>query len=377
MEEVEIKSAKMVEGDETLGKVALEKKMLAEHEQQANADAEKAKADAELARQAEEAEKAKVAETELDDTVVLSHINKKYQKGYASFDELLTPQTIEKQVELPEDVSAFYKFKQETGRGLSDYMKIQRDFAKENPETILAEYMAIHNPELDESDIAYEIQKEFGIDEALDTENEIKAKTIAKKKELSKAIAYFEQQKEQYKMPTESAVSKVPDEEKEAYEAYKKEVLSKKSDLEKGKVLNDYFVQKTNELFTNDFKGFEFKVGDKSFTYTPAEVEKIKQAQLNVGNFVGSHLNEEGYLKDANAYHKSLAVAMNPDLFASHFYEQGKADAIAEQAIASKNINMGKVRAVPEVVQSVTGMKARMLDDTNGTSLKIPSTTKK
>jgi len=357
-----ILSVREVADEQPKSKVALEKELLEQH-------AEEQK----LANPPTTEPPAEVEPPPLDDTLVLSHINKKYQKGYTSFDELLTPQTVEKEVELPEDVSAFYKFKQETGRGLSDYMKIQRDFAKENPDTLLAEYIASQNPEFDEQDIADEIKKRFGYDETLDDEETIKATQRTKKKELSKAIAHFEKLKEQYKAPIVSTVATVPDDEKEAFDAYKKEVSSRQTEVEKGKELSNYFVQKTNELFSNNFKGFEFKVGDKAIVYTPGDVEKVKQSQINVNNFIGSHLNEEGYLKDAGAYHKSLAVAMNPDLFAKHFYEQGKADAIASQAISDKNINMGNIRNAPEITKSGEGIKMRALDESNGSSLKILS----
>lgn len=356
-----ILSVREVADEQPKSKVALEKELLEQH-------AEEQK----LANPPIIEPPAEVEPPPLDDTLVLSHINKKYQKGYTSFDELLTPQTIEKEVELPEDVSAFYKFKQETGRGLSDYMKIQRDFAKENPDTLLAEYIASQNPEFDAEDVEHEM-KQFAYDENLDTEESINSAKRAKKKLLSKAIAHFEQQKEQYKAPLVSNVVTVPDTEKEAYEAYKKEVSSRQTEVEKGKELSNYFVQKTNELFSNNFKGFEFKVGDKAIVYTPGDVEKVKQSQINVNNFIGSHLNEEGYLKDAGAYHKSLAVAMNPDLFAKHFYEQGKADAIASQAISDKNINMGNIRNAPEITKSGEGIKMRALDESNGSSLKILS----
>ncbi len=126
-----ILSVREVADEQPKSKVALEKELLEQH-------AEEQK----LANPPATEPPAEVEPPPLDDTLVLSHINKKYQKGYTSFDELLTPQTVEKEVELPEDVSAFYKFKQETGRGLSDYMKIQRDFVKENPDTLLAEYIA-------------------------------------------------------------------------------------------------------------------------------------------------------------------------------------------------------------------------------------------
>ena len=298
---------------------------------------------------------------EIDDNVVLTHINKKTGKAFQSIDDLFVP-------ELPEDVAEFNKYKKETGRSLKEYFELQRDYEKEDPKTLIAKHMAIKNPELNEDDIAFEMDK-FTYDEALDDERDVKAKKIAMKKELSEALSYFNKQKEQYKIPLESRSIDIPDAEKEQYEAFKRTA----SDIEQGKKAADYFVQKTNELFTNDFKGFDFNVGDKNITFTPGETEKIKQTQLRVANFIESHLNENGLLKDAKAYHKSLAVAMNPDLFAKHFYEQGIADYISKLDIESKNINMGTVRNAPIVQVGKEGMQVRALDESHGSGLKIPS----
>ena len=54
---------------------------------------------------------------------VLSFIKNKYKKDLTSFDELFT----EKE-DLPEDVSALLNYKKETGRGIEDFMKIQKDY---------------------------------------------------------------------------------------------------------------------------------------------------------------------------------------------------------------------------------------------------------
>lgn len=48
---------------------------------------------------------------ELDDNIVLSHINKKTNKEYKSFDEIIAPQI--KEVELPENVAEYYKYTKE------------------------------------------------------------------------------------------------------------------------------------------------------------------------------------------------------------------------------------------------------------------------
>ena len=54
-------------------------------------------------------------------------------------------------------------------------------------------------------------------------------------------------------------------------------------------------------------------------------------------------------IKDAAGYHRSLAMAMNPEKFAKFFYEQGMSDATDDVTRKIKNINMTERRA-PEVV---------------------------
>lgn len=362
---MEILSARILEDEPSQNRVEVEKELL-----------KKAEEEAKLQTQPPTEAPPPSTEIELDNDKVLSHINTKFNKGYASIDELFIPQVVEKEVELPEDVATFYKFKKETGRGLEDFMKIQRDFAKENPDTLLAEYISSQNPEFNAEDVADEIKNRFGYDEALDDEETIKRQQRAKKKELSKAIAHFESQKEQYKAPTVSEVQNVPDTEKEMYESWKQEVSIRNDQVQKNKLASEVFIKKTNELFTNDFKGFDFKVGDKTYNLKPNDTEKTKQAQMDIASFINSHVDESGHLKDASLWHKALFVAMNPDLFAQHFIEQGKADAISEQAIRDKNINMGTVRNAPELT-SQGGMKARMLDDPDAGKQRIPSNTRK
>ena len=60
-------------------------------------------------------------------------------------------------------------------------------------------------------------------------------------------------------------------------------------------------------------------------------------------------------------YHKGLYTAMNPDVIAHHFYEQGKADATKQSVTEAKNIDM---KPRQELNENVTGgMKIRALDD--------------
>lgn len=103
----------------------------------------------------------------------------------------------------------------------------------------------------------------------------------------------------------------VPDTEKEMYESWKQEVSIRNDQVQKNKLASEVFIKKTNELFTNDFKGFDFKVGDKTYNLKPNDTEKTKQAQMDIASFINSHVDESGHLKDASLWHKALFVAMN------------------------------------------------------------------
>jgi len=298
-------------------------------------------------------------ESELDETKVLSFLKTKYNKEVNSIDDLLVQK--EATLELPTDVEAFYKYKKETGRGIEDFIKLTRDYEKLDKKDLIAEYLAIQNPELDRSDIEFDIDKKYSFDEEYDDDKEIKSKKIALKKDFSEAIKYFEQQKEQYKVPVVSTEFGSADD-KVAYENFKKQADEAKTLNEKNKAKSDYFVNQTNELFNDKFKGFEFNIDGKSFLFNPEATDKIKENQMNVNNFISSHLNDEGLLKDASSYHKSLMTARHADSLAKYFYEQGKADAITSSARNDKNIDMGGVRKSPEFVEK-GGIKVSIVED--------------
>lgn len=305
-----------------------------------------------------------------DDEDVLSYIRSKYNKEVDSIDDLFKP--VEAQQELlPEDVSAFLKFKKETGRGLEDFYRVNQDFSNEKPERLLATYLKELNPELDDEDIQYEMADRFGYDEELDDERDIKKKKLAFKKELSKATKYFDDQKEKYRTPLESiGTSSVSVEDQQALESYKQYVSQANAQQQEQAKKSEYFVQKTNELFSNEFEGFKFGLGDKEVSWKPGNAEDLKNKQMDISKFFNNFIDEKGYIKDAKSYHKTMAVAMNTDSFARFFYEQGKSDAIDESAKQSKNIDMGSVRTTGQPIDK-GGFKVTSLDSDHGNRLKI------
>ena len=309
------------------------------------------------------------AGVDLKDEDVLSYIGKRYNKQINSLDELVAER---KEAEsLPEDVAAFMKYKQDTGRGFEDFVKLRKDFEKMDPDQLLKEYLASTQDGLDSDDIET-LMDEYKFDTELDDESTVKKAKIAKKKVLAEAKKYFNSQKEQYKMPLESRMGFVPDEEKEVYESFKQYTQQAKTIEEENNRKRQWFDQKTNDVFNGEFKGFEFNVNDKKFTFAPGDANELKKNQATPQNFINKFLDEQGLMKDASGYHRSLSIAMHPDKFAKFFYEQGMADATDDVTRKIKNINMSD-RKAPEVGKTTDGFQVKAVNPDSGRNLKIRS----
>jgi hypothetical protein len=306
---------------------------------------------------------------ELKDEDVLSYIGKRYNKQINSLDDLVAERKEAEQ--LPEDVAAFMKYKKETGRGFEDFVKLRKDFEKMDPDQLLKEYLSSTQDGLDDDDIET-LMDDYRYDEELDDESTIKKAKIAKKKVLAEAKKYFNTQKEQYQMPLESRTALVPDEEKEIYESYKQYTKQAKTIEEENNRKRQWFDQKTNDVFSGEFKGFEFNVNDKKFTFAPGDASELKKNQATPQNFINKFLDDQGLMKDAAGYHRSLAVAMHPEKFAKFFYEQGMADATDDVTRKIKNINMSD-RKSPEIGKSTDGFQVKAVNPDSGKNLRIRS----
>jgi hypothetical protein len=260
------------------------------------------------------------------------------------------------------------KYKKETGRGFDDYMNLQRDWSKEKDEDVLRQYYKENNPHLDDEDISYLMEDKFSYDEDLDDEKDIKRKKVAIKDELYKARNHFESLKEKYKAPLESSSADLPEEYKEAFSFYSEYTEQSKKEAQLQEERSKAFIEKTNSLFTEEFKGFEFDLGEKKQLFAPKDVSKVKEVQSDITNFFNQHIDENGFVKDAAAYHKALFAATNADAMAKYFYEQGAADATSGLVKETKNISMSVRDNKP--VES-KGLKYREVSPSLGRSLKI------
>lgn len=256
--------------------------------------------------------------------------------------------------ELPEDVKKYLEFKEDTGRGYSDFLEYQRDFSQLDEQDVVKRYMKEMNPEFDNEDIQDEFLDTYAYDEDLDDERDIRKKTRAFKKAHADALEYFNSQKEKYAIPLGSNDIDIPAE----YKSAKEFADSIKTQEELSQKQSEVFLMETENLFTDEFKGFEFKIGNEVINHKPANIQSTKESQSSVMNFLGKFLDENGFIKDPEGYHKALYVAMNYESILSNVYETAKAKAIEDEVKNSKNIDMG-MRNTPDSLPS--GMKFKLV----------------
>ena len=312
--------------------------------------------------------------SELNDADVLSYIKNRYDKDIESVDQLF--ETKESNEELPEDVSAYFKYKKETGRSIQDFVKLQQNYDEMDSDKLLSQYYSQTEEGLDSEDIKDLMEDKFGYDEDLDEPTEIKKIERAKKRELVKAKKFLNEQKDKYNIPLESSGGGLSGEDLEEFNSYKSYVEESTNAKEAQKKRYDYFLNKTDEVFNDEFKGFEFNVGDKSMTFKPGDKDELKSKQSNVNNFVNKFMDKDsGLMNDAQGYHRAMSVAMNLDKFAEFFYNQGMTQTVDNVSKKSKNINMD-MRPTPQNF-SKDGLTIRSVgDQSSGKGLKIRSAKK-
>ena len=363
---------------EEKSKAEIEQELLEKHEEKfEDSQAEPEKVEATEVKEekkeepvAEEVNEEKAPSSELSDEDVLTYIKNRYDKEITSVDDLLAEK--ESAPELPEDVSMYLKYKQETGRGIEDFYKTQRDFDTMDDDSLIAEYIAYNEEGLDAIDIQDIMDDKFGFDEELDEPKDIKRKKLSKKRELAKARKFLNEQKDKYKVPLESSGDGLSADQQENLDAYKKYIDESNTIKEAAEKRYDYFLTKTKEVFNSDFKGFDFTLGENKYTYKPGTSEELSNTQSDINNFVKKYTDENGLMKDAAGYHKALAVAMNPEKFAQYFFDQGVSSAVDNVTKKSKNINM-EMRQSPQVTIK-DGRKIRSIgNQSSGRGLKIRS----
>tara|TARA_R110000764_G_scaffold9689_1_gene30727 strand:- start:306 stop:1382 length:1077 start_codon:yes stop_codon:yes gene_type:complete len=270
--------------------------------------------------------------------------------------------------ELPEGVEKLLSFMEETGGTLEDYSKLNKDYSSLSENEVLAEYYKQTKPHLDDVEVEFLIEDNFDYDEDIDEDVDVKRKRLAKKEAVADAKKHLDKDKNKYYQDLKAG-SRLTEEQKKAvdfFDRYNKE-SEENAKVAEGQVSN--FLNKTTSLFSNEFKGFEFNIGEKKFRYNVKDVSGVKDTQSDINNFVGKFLDESGNMNDAKGYHKSLFTAMNADAIANHFYEQGKADALKTSISKSKNINMDPRSSSP--VSDFDGVKVRVLGGSSSSKLRM------
>jgi len=265
---------------------------------------------------------------------------------------------------LPENIEKLVSFMEETGGTVEDYVRLNADYSNVNNNALLKEYYKSTKPHLDSEEIEFLLEDKFYYDEDLDEERDIRLKKLAFKEEVSKAKKYLDDTKAKYYAEIKSRPT-INNEQQKANDFFNRY----NSEQVKVAKQHEEFKQQTTNLFNNEFKGFEFNLGEKKFRYNVQNPTQVAETQSNINSFVGKFLDNDGNVTDAKGYHKALYSAMNADKIANHFYEQGKADAVKEVITNSKNPSAGAPRQAANTF--VGGLKIKSVSGWDSAKLKI------
>jgi hypothetical protein len=262
--------------------------------------------------------------------------------------------------ELPENIKKLMDFMSETGGDINDYVKLNQNYDDLDNHSLLKEYYKQTKPHLNDEEIDFLMEDTFSFDEEIDEEKEVKRKKLALKEQVASAKAYLDGRKSKYYEEIKAG-SKLTSEQQKAIDFFNRYNKESEEVRKTAKHQNNTFQRKTNEVFNDDFKGFEYNVGKKRYRFNVKDVDKVRETQGDVNNLFKKFLDNNNQMSDARGYHKSMFTAMNPDTIANHFYEQGRADALKESAAKSKNVNMTPRQSHGEV--QAGGVKVKILGD--------------
>ena len=266
--------------------------------------------------------------------------------------------------QLPENIEKLVSFMEDTGGTIEDYARLNADYSNVDDKTLLKEYYKKNKPYLDNSDVEL-LLEDFDYDEDLDEDRDIRKKKLAFKEEVAKAKGFLEETKNKYYDEIKLRSNVNPDSQKamDFFNRYNKQ-------QEIAEQQHSRFQESTKQLFSDNFEGFDIKVGDKNYKYNIQNREKVAENQSNINNLVGKFLDADGNVSDTKGYHKAMYAAENVDKIAAHFYEQGKAEAVKEVMNKSKNLSDTKARSTQGDV-FVNGFKVKSISGADSTKLKI------
>ena len=268
---------------------------------------------------------------------------------------------------LPENIEKLVLFMEETGGTIEDYSRLNTDYSNFDSTVLLSEYYKKSKPHLNKEEIDFLIEDKFAYDEEVDEERDIKKKQLAAKEEIAKAKNFLEETKSKYydEIKLRPGVTQEQQKAMDFFNRYNKEQQIAEKQHER-------FQRSTNEILNEEFKGFEFNVGEKTFRYNVNNASDVAEKQSNLNTFVKKFLNNEGEVIDTVGYHKAIYAAENADTIANHFYEQGKADAIKGVMAKSKNISQDpRPQANGDIF--IGGLKVKAVNGVDSSKLKFKS----
>jgi len=267
--------------------------------------------------------------------------------------------------EVPENLEKLVSFMKETGGTIDDYSRLNADYSNIDGTTLLKEYYKKAKPHLDSEEIQFIIEDSFDFDEDLDEARDIRKKKLAYKEEVAKAKGFLGELKDKYyaDIKLRPGVSQEQKKAVDFFDRYNEEQKQHKANQE-------HFITQTKSVLNEDFKGFDFNIGESKFRYGVKDPSKVADDQKSLSNFIGKFLDESGKINDTKGYHKALYAARNADTIAQHFYEQGKTDAIKNQVAKSKNITT-EPRATQDGNVFVGGFKVKAISGVDSSKLKI------
>jgi len=275
---------------------------------------------------------------------------------------------------LPENIQKLMDFMEETGGDLNDYVKLNQDYSKLDNQDLLYEYYKQTKPHLNNEEINFLMEDQFSFNEEEDEDRDIRRKKLALKEQVASAKSHLDGQKSKY-YDEIKAGSKLTGEQQKAVDFFNRYNKESEATQKTVKTNSDIFTQKTENVFNDKFKGFEYNVGDKKYRFNVNNAEEVKNTQSDISNFTKKFLDNNSALKDAKGYHKSLYTAMNADAVAKHFYDQGKADAMKNSIAKAKNVDMNPRQSHGKI--EAGGMKFKVLgEDANDFKFKIKNKNK-
>ena len=304
-------------------------------------------------------------ESETQETSVLEEITEEEEveekvEEMATEAEEAIKENLETGEPLPENIQKLMDFMEETGGDLSDYVKLNQDYSKLDDQSLLYEYYKQTKPHLNNEEINFLMEDQFSFDEEVDEDRDIRRKKLALKEQVANAKSHLDGQKSKYYEEIKAG-SKLTGEQQKAVDFFNRYNKESEATQKTVKTNSDIFTQKTNNVFNDKFKGFEYNVGDKKYRFNVNNAEEVKNTQSDISNFTKKFLDKNSALTDAKGYHKSLYTAMNADAVAKHFYEQGKADAMKDSVAKAKNVDMNPRQAHGKI--EAGGMKFKVLGD--------------